>query len=269
MSDLRTNLTANFKRYTTKKYSAEYVAKLSMYTAISFILYAFCKFNLPFMFPSFLEIQISEMPALIAGFSMGPISGCLVIVLKCLLKFPLTSTSFVGEATDILLGICFVLPASLIYNCKKSKKTAAISLVVGSLCFTVMALIVNRFISIPFYAKMYGFEAILGMMSTLYKGLTMENFYFWYLLVGVLPFNLLRSIIVSGITFLLYPRLQRPLRLEITDLPPEARARFEVSDDKSSANEPDVTLPENDVIAEDETTKENEIANDDDLIAKS
>lgn len=98
----------------------EYIVKLAMYSALAFVLYNI-KFPLPFMFPSFLDIQISELPALIAGFSMGPISGCLVIIIKCLLKFPLSSTFFVGEATDILLGICFVVPSSLIYNSRKNK----------------------------------------------------------------------------------------------------------------------------------------------------
>lgn len=264
MSDLRQNLSANVKRYTNKKNRAEYIAKIAMYTAISFILYAFCKFHLAFMFPSFLEIQISELPALIAGFSMGPISGCLVIVLKCLLKFPLTTTAFVGESTDILLGICFVFPASLIYNAKKNKKTALVSLLVGSLSLTVMAIIVNRYISIPFYAKMYGFEAILGMMSTLYKGLTMENFYFWYLLAGILPFNLLRCTIVSAVTYLLYPRLQRPLRLEVTDIPSPFSADKSRPIDGADGriNMKDAVITDVTPSKESEKTDEKEVAND-------
>lgn len=222
MSDLRVNLSANIKRYTTKKNRAEYLAKIAAYTAISYILYVLCKFSLPMMFPSFLDIQISELPALIAGFSMGPISGCLVIVLKCLLKLPLSGTMFVGEATDILLGICFVLPSSLIYNARKNKITALIGLIVGSVLVTIMSIIVNRFISIPFYVEvMFGgsFAPLINMMSALYKDITVDNFYFWYLLVGILPFNILRCAIVSAVTYLLYPRLQRPLRLEITDIP--------------------------------------------------
>lgn len=121
MSELKRNIVSNFKRYTDGKNKVEYIVKLAMYSALAFVLYNI-KFPLPFMFPSFLDIQISELPALIAGFSMGPISGCLVIIIKCLLKFPLSSTFFVGEATDILLGICFVLPSSLIYNSRKNKK---------------------------------------------------------------------------------------------------------------------------------------------------
>lgn len=194
-------------------HSAAYLAKMAMLTAISFLLYLYVKFKLP-IFPSFLEVQISELPALLAGFSMGPISGCLVIIFKCLLKFPLSSTAYVGEATDILLGIAFVLPASLIYKYKKDIKHALIGLVVGMVVLTGMAILINRFVSIPFYVKLYfhgNFDAIVGMLKTLYKDINNDNFYFYYLLAGVLPFNLFRCIIVAGLTFVLYKRLSKIL----------------------------------------------------------
>lgn len=210
-----------FKKFRNPKFSTAYVAKIAILTALSFILYAFGKFNLPFMFPSFLEIQISELPALLAGFSMGPISGCAVIVLKCLFKFPLTSTAYVGEATDILLGLMFVLPASLIYYRHKDKKHALIGLAVGSVCLTVCAIIVNRVISIPFYTELYfggNFQVLVDMLRPLYKNIDEKSFYVYYLFVGVLPFNLLRCIIVSALTFVLYKRLSRILHWEGTSL---------------------------------------------------
>ena len=208
------NVLSSLKKFKSPKFSAAYVAKIAILTAISFILYAFVKFSLPFMFPSFLDMQISELPALLAGFSMGPVSGCLVIVFKCLLKFPMSSTAYVGEATDMLMGIALVLPASIIYNLKKDKKHALIGLLVGTVAFIGVGLLVNRFISIPFYAKAYGFEAIVGMVSALYKNVTVDNFYAYYLPLAVLPFNLLRCIIISALTFLLYKRLSVVLHWE-------------------------------------------------------
>ena len=163
------------------------------------------------MFPGFLEIQISELPALLAGFSMGPVSACIVIVLKCLFKLAMSHTGTVGALTDILLGISFVLPASVIYQLNKDKKHALIGLAVGSAILTVLSLVVNRFISIPFYAKLYGFDAVVGMVSSLYENVTVDNFYTYYLLIGVLPFNILRCIIVSGLTLVLYKRLSKIL----------------------------------------------------------
>ena len=220
-TDGKAEIKATFAKFRNPKFSTAYIAKMAILTAIAFILYAFAKFNLPFMFPSFLEIQISELPALLAGFSMGPISGCLVVIIKCLLKFPLTTTAYVGEATDILLGIAFVLPASLIYYFHKDKKHALIGLCVGSACLTGLSILVNRFISIPFFVQLYfggNFDAIVGVLKPLYKNVTIDNFYTYYLLLGVLPFNLFRCIIVSGLTFVLYKRLSKILHWDGTSM---------------------------------------------------
>ena len=152
---------------------------------------------------------------------MGPISACVVIVLKCLLKFPLSSTVYVGEATDILLGIAFVLPASLIYYFHKDKKHALIGLAVGTVCLTALSILVNRFISIPYYVQLYfngDFSLIVNLLAPLYKNITIDTFYTYYLLLGVLPFNLFRCIIVSGLTFVLYKRLSKILHWDGTSM---------------------------------------------------
>lgn len=239
MSEFKRNIVSNFKCYTDGKNRVEYIVKIAMYSALAFVLYNI-KFPLPGIFPSFLDIQISELPALIAGFSMGPISGCLVIIIKGLFKSAITSTSFVGELTDVLLGICFVVPSSLIYNSKKNKKTALIGLVVGSLLLTVMAIIVNRFISVPLLIKVSegGWEPLLNMASSLYnRDITKETFYKWYLGVGILPFNLLRCFIVSAVTYFLYPRLKRPLKLETREVYEDKYTPCENKDGESADEE--------------------------------
>lgn len=204
----------------TKKiinFSASYLAKIAILTALSFVLYAFGKFNLPFMFPGFLEMQFSELPALLAGFSMGPLSGCIVIVLKCLLKMPMTSTAFVGELTDIIIGVAFVLPSSLIYHRKKDKEHAIWGLVAGTFSVTLTAVLLNRYVSIPFYVEFFfngKWEILLGICSKLYKGITKETFFTYYLLLAIIPFNLLRCILIASLTFLLYKRLSKVLHWE-------------------------------------------------------
>lgn len=207
-----------FSKFKNPKFSTAYIAKIAILTAISYVLYSFCKFPMPAIFPSFLDMQISELPALLAGFSMGPISACIVIVLKCLLKLITvgTGTGGVGELTDILLGIVLVLPASVIYTLHKDRKHAFIGLCVGASMFTIVSLIVNRFISIPFYANLYGMDSVVGMVASLYKNVTADTFYTYYLFVGVLPFNLLRCIIVGVLTFVLYKRLSKILHWDGT-----------------------------------------------------
>lgn len=212
------------------KITTAYIAKIAVLSAISFVLYMYAKFNLPFMFPAFLDIQFSELPALLAGFSMGPFAGALVIIIKCLIKLPFSSTAMVGELMDIILGLTYILPASIIYNKKKTRKSAVVGLAVGTLSATVLSMLFNRVIAIPFYVTLYfnnNFDNIVNMLSALYPGLTRGNFYNYYIFLGVLPFNLLRLGLVSIITFLVYKRLSKLLHWEIP-----AKKK---NDDKSAA----------------------------------
>ncbi len=197
-----------------KHVAAVTIAKTAILTAIAWILYVVVKFNLPFMFPSFLEMQISDLPALLGGFAMGPVWGCVIVVLKCLLKMPMTTTGCVGELADILVGVAFVLPASIIYKRYKTKKSALIGLLVGMACAVLMAVVANAFLLVPFYVNVFfdgSIEGLVGMVSSLYKGVTAETFYTYYILLAVIPFNLLRCIISGGITFIVYKRISKIL----------------------------------------------------------
>ncbi|MBR2970713.1 MAG: tRNA (adenosine(37)-N6)-threonylcarbamoyltransferase complex ATPase subunit type 1 TsaE [Clostridia bacterium] len=195
----------------SKIFTTKNITRLAIFSAFAFILYMWVKFPLPFLFPSFLDFQVSELPALLAGFMIGPIGGCVVIVIKCLLKLPFTSTAGVGELGDLLLGIAFVLVSSLIYRKHRSKKGAVISLICGSLACTAVSVVVNAFILIPFYAEAFGMSAIVGMLSSLFPTVTEDTIMLYYLPLSVLPFNLLRCTLSSVITFLVYKRLQRLL----------------------------------------------------------
>ncbi|MBR2967907.1 MAG: tRNA (adenosine(37)-N6)-threonylcarbamoyltransferase complex ATPase subunit type 1 TsaE [Clostridia bacterium] len=193
----------------SKFFTTKNITRLSIFSALAFVLYMWVKFPLPFIFPAFLDFQISELPALLAGYMMGPVAGCTVVVIKCLLKLPFTSTAGVGELADLILGLTFVLTSSLIYRAKKSKKGAAISLAIGSVACVVVSLAVNAFILIPFYSNVYGISAVVGMLVKLFPSVTEQNLMSYYLPLSVLPFNALRCTLSSVITFLVYKRLQR------------------------------------------------------------
>lgn len=188
-------------------FSTKDLAKIAILSALAYILYMFVKFPLPFIFPAFLDIQFSDLPALIGGFAMGPWAGCLIVVVKCLLKMPFSTTACVGELADIIMGIAFVLPAAIVYKKLKKKKGAFIGCLVGAVCCIIAAILANWLLLIPFYAKVFGWEAILGMVSSLYAGVTQASFYTYYILLAVIPFNILRCAIVVAFTFLLYKRV--------------------------------------------------------------
>ena len=153
----------NNELFTTKN-----IATIALLTAVSFILYMFAKFNLPFVFPGFLEMQFSDMPALLGGFAIGPWAGGIIIVLKCLLKMPFSSTACVGELADIIVGLAFVIPSTIFYKFHRTKKGAIISLLIGVLSAVYFSLIANRFILVPFFAREYGMDAVANMMKSLF-----------------------------------------------------------------------------------------------------
>ena len=121
-----------------------------------------------------------------------------------------------------LVGIAFVLPAALIYHVSKGRKNAIIGMVVGTVSAIAVSLLANWLILIPFYANQFGngnvqvgMEKIVGFVSTLYSGVTVDNFYAYYLPIGVLPFNLLRCLLCAVISYLTYKPLSKALHWEI------------------------------------------------------
>ena len=230
-----------------KRITPAYIAKVAVLTGIAFILYAFVKFPLPFMFPVFLEMQFSELPAILAGFSLGPVAGTLVIILKCLLYLPMSQYK-IGVFTDMLLGIVYVLPASLIYHRNKSKKTALIGLIVGTVAEVVAAIFVNAFITIPVFQKLYGWGALIGLCAALFKNISQSNFYLIYLSAAALPFNVLRMAIVSLITFFVYKHISKILHWEI-------KKKEENNEEPTSESDREMQTKQEDPILE---TKGNE-----------
>ncbi len=191
-----------------EKITSKKIASLGIFTAFSIVLY-FLKFNLPFIFPSFLEINFSLLPIIIVGFMFGPVEGITVVLLRAIIKIPFTSTFCVGELADALIGIPVVLVSSLIYIKFHSKKGALISLLFGVFTWIFAAVLANYFINVPFFIQLYcngNVSAFLGALSII-PGVTEENYLIKYLFLAVVPFNGLLSILVSTVTFLVYKKI--------------------------------------------------------------
>ena len=188
----------------------DYMTKVAIFSALSFVLYLFPKFPLPF-FPSFLEIQFSNLPAILGGFALGPVGGALIVAIRTVIKLPLSSTACVGELADCIIGLATVMVSSLIYQKFKTKKGGIIALICGVITWTTIAIIANAFILIPFYAKFFmGEKGIAGLVmitQDVLPNVTVENFIEVYVVYAALPFNLLLSTTVSVITFLVYKRI--------------------------------------------------------------
>lgn len=200
------------EREKEKFFSAKRLSKLGIFAALSLGLY-FLNIPLAFLFPSFLKLNVSDLPALIGGFALGPLSGAIIVIVKILIKLPFSDSMCVGELSDLINGLAFILPATLIYKKNKNKKSAIIGILIGAACSVVTSMFSNRFLIIPFYVKVMGisFETLVGMCSAALPFITTENFYVVYIFVAVLPFNVIRCLIVGGVTFLTYKKISNLL----------------------------------------------------------
>ena len=155
---------------------------------------------------AFYKLDLSTLPAIIGGFAMGPVWGFAVMVIKNLVHLLGTSTSGVGELADLLMGSAFVVPASIIYNRMKDRKGALISMAVGTALMIVASVLVNYFILIPAYQVLMGLplEVIVGMGTAVWSYI--DNTVKLVIFITA-PFNLLKGVVLSVVTFLLYNRV--------------------------------------------------------------
>ena len=189
------------KVLTTRK-----IAVIGIMSAIGAVLMLF---EIPLWFaPSFYKLDFSELPILLCAFAYGPVAGVVAEAVKILVNLVLdgTTTAFVGELANFVVGSIFVLTATSIYHIKKNKKMAIVACVVAVLVLTVAGSAMNGFYMIPKFAEMFmPLDAIIGMGTE--KNGNVNSI--WTLVFFcVVPFNLLKGVLVSAITILLY----RPLR---------------------------------------------------------
>lgn len=180
------------------------MTKISILSVIAFILMQL-EFPVP-LFPSFLKIDLSDLPALVGGFALGPIVGILIELFKNLMHLIQTSTSGVGELANFLVGVALVAPASLIYYRDKTKKNAVIGLFVGTIAMGIVGGLSNYFILLPFYANVLKFpiNAIVEMGSLVNSNIVDLNSLIFY---AIIPFNIIKGMVLSVITMLIYKRI--------------------------------------------------------------
>ena len=175
----------------------------SMLGAISTVL-MMLEFSVPVM-PDFIKLDISEFPALLASFALGPVYGIAVCFIKNLIHLFVTTTVGVGELSNFLLGAAFVVPAGIVYNRDKTRKGALIGAVVGAVSMAVLSLPINLFITYPVFAQLFiPMETIISMYSAL---LSSVNTLPMALIIFNLPFTFVKGLINVLIVFLIYKRL--------------------------------------------------------------
>ena len=161
---------------------------------------------------AFYKLDLSNIPVLLGAFSMGPIPGMMILALKSLIGLLSSSSAGIGELADFIMGAALVLPAALIYQQNKTRKSAIIGMAVGTLCMVIAGVLANKYIMLPFYMGAFhmDMDGILRFANV--AGVDSE----WKLLLMITgPFNLLKGVVLSVVAGLIYKPLSPILHAKV------------------------------------------------------
>lgn len=192
--------------------STKMIAQIGMLGAIAVVLMLF-EIPLPFA-PSFYEIDFSEVPVLVGAFTMGPVAGAMIELVKILINLVITGTDTagVGELANFLIGCGLCVPAAVIYRKMHTRMGAIAGMLTGTVIMTVVGCFLNAYVLLPAYAKAFHMpiDALVGMGSAVNGNI--RNL-FTFVVFAVAPFNLLKGVLVSLIVFLIYKKISPILRM--------------------------------------------------------
>lgn len=193
-------------KYEGKILTSKKMSMIGLFAAIASILMMF-EVPLP-LAPSFYKIDLSEVPILIISIAYGPLAGALTEFCKILLKlvFRSTSTAFVGELANFVVGMSFILPASLIYMFRKNRNSFIIGAILGTVVLTIFGSIFNVIYLLPKFASMYGMslDSLIAMGTAINPNITSV---FTFVLFSVVPFNIIKGVLVSALSLALYKKI--------------------------------------------------------------
>ena len=208
---LLAKLAERFLPATRKTTPARRISIIAVCSALAAVLHML-DFPLLFLAPEFYKLDFSELPVMLCGFYLGPSAAVICEALKILLKLLLkgTSTAFVGDFANFAVGCSLVLPAVILYHTKKTRVSALIGLVVGTVVLTIFGSAFNAIYLLPKFSELFGLplNAIVGMGTAINSNIHSLSS---LVLLAVAPLNLIKGISVSVLTLLLYKRVARPL----------------------------------------------------------
>ena len=190
---------------------ARRVSIIGICSAIATILHVL-DFPMPFLAPEFYKLDFSELPVLLCGFYLGPSATVTCEGVKILLKLLIksTSTAFVGDFANFVVGCSFVLPATIWYHAHKSKHSAVLGLILGTISMAILGSAFNAIYLLPKFAELYGLPlpTIIAMGSKIHPSIHNIT---TFVMLCVAPLNVVKGTMVSILTMLLYKRVARPL----------------------------------------------------------
>ena len=196
------------KENNTKRNAIKFIAVTGILSALAAVIQMF-EIPLPMLIPSFVKLDFSEIPAILATFLVSPISGLAVCLIKNLIHLFTTNSAGVGELANFILGACMVLPAGIIYKLKPTKGSAAIGMVIGSVFSAVISIFVNYYITYPFYSNFMPMDSIIEAYKAINGGVgSLWDCLIWF----NMPFTAAKFIIDSVAVFFIYKPLSKAVK---------------------------------------------------------
>ncbi|MCR4908983.1 MAG: ECF transporter S component [Lachnospiraceae bacterium] len=180
----------------------------AMLSAVAYVL-QFLEFPLPMLIPSFIKLDFSELPALIASFAYGPVSGVIVCLIKNLIHLTNSQSGGVGELSNFMLGAAFVSIAGLFYKKFHSKKGAVTGAFIGAAAMALISLVTNYYVVYPIYTAFMPMEAIIGAYRMILP--SVENLWQCLIIFNV-PFTFVKGMLSVLITLFIYKPLSPVLK---------------------------------------------------------
>lgn len=198
-----------FNRKRRNFVSTRIITITALLASISYIL-AFIEFPVP-LSPSFARMDLSDIPALIGAFALGPVTGVIIELIKNVLQLLSTSTAGVGELANFLIGASYVWIAGFIYKYKRTKKGAISAYIISSIVMGVVAMIVNYFILLPLFETFMPLDQLIASFSEFLPFIQTK---LDVVLYNVLPFNVIKGLVVGLVTMVVYKKLTPVLKGE-------------------------------------------------------
>lgn len=187
--------------------SVRTISMTAMLSAVAYLL-AFVEFPVP-LSPSFARMDLSDLPALIGAFAFGPFSGLLIELVKNALQLMTTSTGGIGEIANFLMGASYVVTAGVIYKHHKTKKTALLACIAASFVMGAAAALANYFILLPLFETFMPLDQLIASFAEFLPFIHTKQD---VVLFNALPFNLLKGLVIGGVTMLIYKKLTLVLK---------------------------------------------------------
>lgn len=188
-----------------KSFTTKAMVTISLLSALSYVLMLLE--SPPYI--GFLRLELSDIPAIIGGFTYGPIAGVIIELIKNLIKaITATNTAGVGELANFAISVAYVVPASFIYRKLKSKHKSFIAFSVATIFMSVAGFLINYFVTVPLYASLYG-----GMENVLAGARIIPAIKdkFTLILYGITPFNIVKGIFMGLVGHFTYKFLKNKL----------------------------------------------------------